>query len=145
MSLKGSEVAVLRKAPLLWLRLAAVAEAEECGNRRYDFQGLREGRKTVLSFSGLSTNRHFLRLCSCRGPQPVEEFGFCLLHSSGRVSVAEGGGDSLERLDAESRAQEPAGFFDGQQGLQRGPVVAVADAFSPLWIDGNLGLDVTHA
>jgi hypothetical protein len=29
-----------------------------------DFQGWREGRKTALSFSGLSTNRHFLGPCA---------------------------------------------------------------------------------
>jgi hypothetical protein len=89
----------------------------------------------------LSTNRHFLRLGSGRGSQPVEEFGVGLLHVSRRIGVAARHLDSLERLEAESRAQELAGFLHRQQGLARCLGALVADAFSPLGVDFDLRLD----
>jgi len=42
-----------------------VVAVENVGIGFIDFQGLWEGRKTVLSFSGLSINRHF------HGPLPL--------------------------------------------------------------------------
>jgi hypothetical protein len=68
-----------------------------------DFQGLWEGRKTASSFSGLSIDRHFLspfRWPSIlRGqPQPLKEFGFCLLHPPRRIGIADGRGDPFQRV-----------------------------------------------
>jgi len=74
-----------------------------------DFQDLWEGRKTVLSFSGLSINRHFLGLCPksaiLRGfPHGIEQLMFCSLHTLRRVGIADCGGDALQCVEAQSIA-----------------------------------------
>jgi hypothetical protein len=72
MSLKASKV---RRSGFLSFRVLKLIHASSRGGGNVeiaahdldfpmpfssDFQGLWEGRKTALSFSGLSTNRHFL-------------------------------------------------------------------------------------
>src|ERR1035437_8611563 len=65
-----------------------------------DFQGLWEGRKTALPFSGLSINRHFLGpfsrlLHSNASPKFLEQLRLRPLHPERRIRVADGSGDSL--------------------------------------------------
>src|SRR5580692_5120741 len=64
MSLKGAKVGRTGEGSfrvLISVRLAVVDVAEGMwGIGFIDFQGLWEGRKTALSFSVLSINRHFL-------------------------------------------------------------------------------------
>src|SRR5664280_1184698 len=77
-----------------------------------DFQGLWEGRKTALSFSGLSINRHF------HGPLPLLRgvhadllicsnmvFLACCIRRAASVSLMVAA-TAFERREAESGAQE---------------------------------------
>ena len=110
-----------------------------------DFQGLWEGRKTALSFSGLSTYRHFLGplfpLHALHGhPQSVEEFCFGLLHTARRLGVADGSGDPFQSVDAESLAQVLFRFMQRQQGFLRGPVARITHPFAAFPVDLDLGL-----
>ena len=93
-------------------------------------KGCGKGGKHVLSFSGLSTCRHFLRPLSqpsiLRGqPQPLKEFRFGLLHPPRRVGIADGGGDPLQRVHAQSLAQVLCRFVQQRQGFQRSLIALV--------------------
>ena len=104
-----------------------------------------KGGKHVLSFSGLSTYRHFLRpLCQpsvLRGqPQPLKEFRFGLLHPPGCVCIADGRGDSFQRVHAQSIAQVLCWFLQQRQGFQRGLVALVTDALAAFLVDVHIGL-----
>src|ERR1017187_3887621 len=104
-----------------------------------------KGGKQALSFSGLSINRHFLGPLSqppvLRGqPQPLKEFGFCLLHAARGIGVTDGCRDALQCVDAQPLAQVLCWFLQQRQGLQRSQIALVTDAFAALLIYFNIGL-----
>src|ERR1035438_792509 len=104
-----------------------------------------KGGKQALSFSGLSINRHFLGPLSqppvLRGqPQPLKEFGFCLLHAARGIGVTDGCRDALQSVDAQPLAQGLCWCFQQRQGLQRSQIAFVTDALAPFLVDLHVRL-----
>jgi len=104
-----------------------------------------KGGKHAPPFSGLSINRHFLGPLAWssilrRQPQPLKEFGFCLLHSPCRIGVADGGSDPLQRFHTQSIAQVLCRFLQQRQGLQRSLIALVSYPLAALGVDLHISL-----
>ena len=83
-----------------------------------------KGGKQALSFSLLSTDRHFLgpvvQPAFLGGqPQSLKEFRFGLLHPPRRIGIADGCGDSLQRVDTQSIAQVLCRFLQQRHAAHR--------------------------
>src|SRR5208283_1625862 len=97
-----------RKAPFLILYGTSLAVVGAVGmwESRSDFQGGCETRRVLHlpSFPPPFAPR-FSFLCKARRlSQPLEEFGFGLLHALGSFGIADCSGDALENGEGESRA-----------------------------------------
>ena len=109
-----------------------------------DFQGRWKRRRGLFPVV-FSMDRHFLdpvfQSLFLRGEsQFLEQFAFSLLHAARCFGIAEGAGDSLQCVDAESLAQILCRFIQRQQGFQRSLVSLVANAFAAFLIDLDVGL-----
>ncbi len=109
----------------------------------FDFQGLWKRRRVFPVV--FSRDRHFLGplpepLVLGGEPQLVEQLAFGLLHTTCRVCIAEGSGDTLQGVDAEPLTQILCWFIQSEQDLQRSLVALVTDAFTALLIDLHFGL-----
>ena len=83
---------------------------------------------------------YFLQLFSGWLPELLEQRASGPLHARRGLGVAHGGGDALQRVDAQSGPEELLRLFEPEQFFQRGPPVFVEAAFTALGIDAHLGL-----
>ena len=83
----------------------AVVGSVGMGESRSDFQGECETRRVLPSPSFPATILPPLSWSSqTRGPQPLEQFAFGLLHTLGGFGIAKRCGDALQSGDGEARA-----------------------------------------
>ena len=76
----------------------------------------------------------------CAEPELLKELCLCLLHAHGGFGVAVGLCDAQQGVGSQPRAQVLGWVVECKQGLQRGLIAVVADAFATLVVDGNVGL-----
>ena len=108
----------------------------------FDFQGLWKGRKTALSFSGLSIDRHFLRPLSFYAVSRNRSNSLFLASCVRRAASVSLSAAAMRfrALMLSPRAQVLCWIIQLEQGFQRSLVALVADAFAASEIDLDVGL-----